>query len=70
MLTLVKLLLELPNDVGDEVIRTSVELVEFAAAVPWFANSQDTKSVPPGTTLVDPNEMLSGNRSDCTAICF
>ena len=64
VLTPAKLSLEEPNDVGDEVILTSVVLVELAAAEPWFANSHDTENVAPGATLVELSEMFSGNKSD------
>ena len=51
-------------EVDEEVIRTSVVLVEFAAAVPWFRMSQFTDSEPPATTLDEPSAMFSGIRSE------
>jgi hypothetical protein len=48
--------------------RHAVALVEFAAAVPWFANNQFTESAAPGATLVEPSVIFSGRRSDDAAI--
>src|SRR5712672_2866910 len=53
--------------VGDEVIRSSVVLLALSAREPWFKIDQLTESEPPGATLVEPNEMLVGIKSDWAA---